>query len=119
MCKKCSQSLRCKFVTIDKGRWSVSSKLFIWILVVLSKSEGDYLGGEVCIKLLLACRACRLDIHSPLIFPETDELQWDDVCSLVKELVERVLAVGARFSEDYRTCYIVDWLAVSVYMLSV
>jgi hypothetical protein len=50
---------------------------------------------------------------------EADELQWDDVRSLMEQLVERVLPVGPRFSEDHRSGGVAHLLSVRLTWLSV
>ena len=50
---------------------------------------------------------------------EERELQWDDVCSLMEQLVEGMLSVCSRFTKDNRSCYIVKSLTETVHALTV
>src|SRR3990170_1235112 len=49
----------------------------------------------------------------------SDKITRDHFCSLMDELVERVLSVGTRLTPDDRTCLIHNGNAVSVNRLSI
>ena len=66
--------------------------------------QGKWLDHYVCVHLVAL---------------EAYELQWDDVCSLMEQLVEGMLSVCSRFTEDNRSGYIVKSLTETVHAFTV
>jgi len=50
---------------------------------------------------------------------ETDEVARNELGPLMKQLIERVLAIGARFAPKDRPSLIVNWIALQRYVLAV
>ncbi len=95
MCKKCSYSLRINFLTDQDRGWTISFEVLILILVLLTTSESYDLCCYIRTELLLAGAALDLYIIADLRLLEAYELQWCDISSLVKELIEGVLTIGS------------------------
>ena len=73
----------------------------------------------VSAELLLAGASLDIYICTDLAVLEADELKWNNVCSLVKKLIERMLTICSWLTKDYRSCYIVDWLTISINTLTI
>ncbi len=67
---------------------AAAGEVFVWVFVFLAFGEGGDLGGEVCFEFGLAVGVVYGYVIAALAFDEADELDWDDVCALVEELVE-------------------------------
>ena len=119
MCKKRTEHFRSELVSIDEARRSFASERLVRVSVFLSASERHDLGDDVCAELFLARRILDYNISSGLILLECDELERNNVRSLMEQLIEAVLAVRSRLSENHRACDVADWLAESVHALSV
>ena len=102
----------------DAGRTSARERL-VGVLIILAACERHDLCYDVCAELLLAGAALDDNIHACLVLFESYELHGNNVCALVKQLIERVLSVGSGLTEDDRTCGIVDGLAEAVDGLAV
>ena len=68
---------------------------------------------------MLAGRTFHGDVFTVLAFCKTDKLERNNIGTLVQQLIERVLSVGAGFPKDNRSRFIVNWFAEAVHRLSV
>src|SRR5262245_62044945 len=48
-----------------------------------------------------------------------NEVAWNNLCSLVNQLVKRMLSVGSRFTPDHWSCRIIHFIAVAVNILTI
>ncbi len=82
--KQRSQRLWGELLPGQQRRTPVSLELLVGVLVILASGKRDDLGGQVGIEFLLAGRSLDGDVLPPLVLMEADELQWDDVRSLME-----------------------------------
>ena len=115
VCEQCAEGSRIQLLTDDDRGRTATLEVLVAVFVFLTAGEGNDLGGNIGTELLLAGAALDGIIHADLVLTEADELERDDVLALVQELVEAVLAVGARLTEDNRTGRIVHRLTEAVY----
>ena len=102
-----TQGSRCDLVCQDRSSWAVTKerlvgdKLF-WcsfsldLIWCLADHEGLGLGEEVGSKHLLVL----VVVNGVVALGSQDEVGWDKLRALVKELVERVLCVGGGFTKQ-------------------
>ena len=83
----------------------------VGVLVCLADSKGYDLGCNIGIQLLLAGAVFDHNVLSSLTVLKSDELQWNDIGSLMKQLIEGMLSVGTGLTEDDRTGRIGNLLA--------
>ena len=102
----------------DAGR-SVACEELISVLIVLAACKCHDLCCHICTELLLAGAVLDHNICLSLALLKADELKRNDVGALVEQLVEGMLSVGTRLTEDHRTCLIIHRLSVAVYALAV
>lgn len=95
-------------------RWSIAWEEFvfykiIWnsfgseLFAVLTHREGIWLSEEIGHQFLVVCNNLIFEVDMSLRLGESNEFRWDN-SSLVHELIETMLTVGARFTENNRTC---------------
>ena len=114
-----AQALRCDLVAYDNGRRPAAREILVGVLIVLAAGERHDLGRYVGGQLLLAGAAFDDDIILHLVVLEAQELDGNNVCALMQELIEGVLAVGAGLAEDHGAGHIVNGLAEAVDALAV
>ena len=119
MCKKCAECLRDQLVSNDDAGRSSACEILVRILIVFAECERDDLSCDVCREFLLACGALDIQIVVHLVVLEADELHRNDLCALMKQLVEGMLSVCAGLAVDDRACLIVDRFAEAVNALAV
>ena len=121
-CSKCARSRpgsRCDLVAYDNGRRPAAREVLVGVLIVFAAGERHDLGRYVGGQLLLAGAAFDDDIILHLVVLEAQELDGNNVCALMQELIEGVLAVGAGLAEDDRAGHIVNRFAEAVDGLAV
>ena len=91
---------RSKLLADDDGARTVACKLLIVVVIILAACKCDDLCYYVCAQLLLAGAALDIYIYTQLALFEADELQRDDIGSLMQQLVEGMLTVGSRLTES-------------------
>ena len=102
----------------DAGR-TVAGEFLVVVLVVLAAGEGHDLSHNVGAELLLARAALNVHVNAELALLEANELQGNDIGSLMEQLVEGVLAIGAGLAEEHGAGGISYGLAEAVYGLAV
>jgi len=112
----------CDLLCEDGGGGSVTEESFVWdelggcafgghFFGGLANHEGFGLGKEVgCehfVVLVILDRVVTLSRH--------DEVCWNELRALVKQLIKRMLRIGSWLSEQDSTCRILDVFATSCY----
>ena len=93
--------------------------MLVAVFILLAAGKGHNLCGNIGAQLLLAGAALDSDVHTGLVFIEADELQRNNIGSLVQQLIEGVLSVGTGFAEDDGTGGIIHCFSPSVHALAV
>ena len=119
VCEQSAERSRCQLVTDDDAGRAAALKLLVVVRIVLAAGKGNNLCDNVCTQLLLAGAALNVDICADLAVLEADKLQRGNICALMQQLIERVLTVGARLTENYRTGCVMNRLAAAVDGLAV
>ena len=114
-----AERLRGQLLADDDAGGTAAGEVLVAVVVGLAAGEGDDLRGDVRAQLLLAGAALNDDVGRHLTAAEADELQRHDVRALVQQLIEGVLAVGARLAEDDGAGHIIHRLAKAVDGLAV
>ena len=84
VCKKCSKCFRSKLFTYDDAGWTTTLEVLIAVVILFTTSKSYDLCSNICAKLLLACPSLNVYIRTNLAVLKSDELQWNDVCSLMQ-----------------------------------
>ena len=119
VCKERAERLGIEVIARDDAGRTAAGECLVGILVVLAACKCHDLCCNVSAELLLAGAALDDNVHARLVLFEADELHGNDVCALVEQLIEGVLAVRAGLAEDDRACGIVHGLAETVDGLAV
>ena len=119
MSEQRTQRLRNQLIAYDDAGRSLSFEDLVRILIILSGCKCHDLSRYICGKLLLARCALNFNVIAPLALPEAYELHRNDLCALMKELIEGMLSVRARLTVDDRTCLIIQLFSETVHMLTV
>ena len=114
-----AKRFRGKLFADDDAGGAAAFKTLVGVFILLAAGKGHDLGCNICAQLLLAGAALDIHIHARLVPAEAYKLQRHNVCTLVQELIEGVLPVGAGFTEDNGAGRVVDRLAKAVDMLAV
>ena len=117
--KKCSRDagVNCSPIMMLEGR--PPSEVLVAVLIFFTTCKCYDLSSYVRAEFLLACAVLDHNICTDLAVLESYELKRHNICSLVKKLIEGVLSVCSRLSEDNRSCYIINRLTKTVYGFSV
>ena len=100
--KQRTQCFRRQLFTDDDAGRPVSGKMLVPVLILFAAGKGDHLRRHVRAEFLLAGAVLDYDIRLRLVVHKADELQGNDICSLVKQLIEGMLSICTRFTEDDR-----------------
>ena len=109
-----AECFRCQLVSYDDAGRSAACEILILVVIVLAACKCNDLSSYVGGKLLLAGRILDYHVIIHLIILETDELERDNICALMEQLIEGMLTVRAGLTEDDRSCNVVDRLAEAV-----
>ena len=88
VCQKCSERLWVYLLTDDDAGWTSALEILVAVLIGFAACECDDLSCDICAELLLACAVLDDYICVKLVVLEADELEWHNICSLMKELIE-------------------------------
>ena len=119
MGEQCANGFRSESLSNDDAGRTVAGELLIVVLVVPAAGECHDLRNHVRAKLLLAGAALDVYVNAELALLKADELQGNDVGSLMKQLVEGVLAVGTGLAEENGAGRVAYGLAEAVNGLTV
>ena len=114
MCKQRTQSLRGQLVADDNAGRTSAFEILIAVIICLTAGKCNDLCSHVCAQLLLAGAALNDNIRADLAVLKSDKLQRNDSGSLMQQLIEGMLSVGSGFTEDQRSCHIVNRLTKAV-----
>ena len=114
-----AKCFRRQLVTDDDTAGPVAGKVLVPVLILLAAGKSHDLGSHVGAQLLLACAALDCYVRFSLAVYKSNELQRNDIGSLVQELIEGMLAVGTGFTEDDGSGGIIHGFSPSVYALAV
>ena len=117
--KQRTQRFRRQFLADNDAGGAVPGEVLVPVFVLLAAGKSHDLSRHVGAQLLLAGAALNHNVRFRLALLKADELQRDDIRSLVKQLIEGMLSVGAGFAEDHRPCHINHRLAEAVHALAV
>ena len=119
MGQKRSQSLRSQLLADNDAGGTSARKVLVAVLVRLAACKGNNLSRHIGAQLLLAGSVLNHHIRTDLIVLKSDELERNNGGSLVEQLIERVLSVGSRLTEDHWTGLITHSLAEAVHAFAV
>ena len=83
VCQKCTKGCMCKLLTDDNTGRTSALKVFIQVLIFFAAGESYDLSCNVCAELLLAGAVFNINIYTKLTLLKSDELQRNDVSSLM------------------------------------
>ena len=84
VCEQSAERSRCQLVADDDAGRAATLELLVVVRIVLAAGKGNNLCDNVCTQLLLAGAAFDIHIYTQLAVFEADELQWNDVSSLMQ-----------------------------------
>ena len=119
MCQQSAEGCRCQLVADDDAGRSAALEILILVIILLSAGKGHDLRCDIGAELLLAGAVLNCYIVLTLTVLKANELKRNNICSLVKELIEGVLSVGSGLTEDDGTCNVINGLSESVNALTV
>ena len=119
MSQKRADCFRANLLSVNQAGRTFTGKEFVWILIIFSAGKGNNLSYNIRAKFCLACGILNYNIFSSLIFFKCNKLKRNYICSLMKKLVKRMLAICARLSENYRTCYIIYFFTKTIHAFSI
>ena len=119
MRKQSPAAFRCQLFPDDDAGRALTVKALVRILICFTESKGHHLGRDIGAELGLAGTALDFYILFILAFLKTDELERNDVRTLVQELIEGVLSVRARLAKQNRACLVVYGFAKTVHRFAV
>ena len=83
VCQKCTKGCRCKLLTDDNTGRTSALEVFVQVLIFFATCKCYDLCSNVCAELLLAGAAFDVNIYTKLALLKADELQRNDVSSLM------------------------------------
>ena len=115
--KVCKQSAKCLWVQLisnDDAGWTTALKILVTVVICFTTCKCNNLCCDIGTKFLLACAVLNHNICTDLAILKADELQWHDIGSLMEQLIERMLAIGSRFTKEYRSGHIIYRLSKTI-----
>ena len=119
MSKKCTKTSWIQLIANDNAGRTSTFKVLIAVVISFTTCKSYNLSSYVSAEFLLACASLDHNICFHLVVSESYKLQWNNISSLMKKLIERVLSVSSWFSENHRSCHIIYWFSKTVYRFTV